>query len=192
MSDDSEGQIATELVEQIQKGDLASEARMVSRYKDGLFFMLRKSSNADIADEVSQETWAVVLQKVREGAINDPQKLAAYIVQIGRNQLIMYFRKNARNQGLDGQEASIEDQSIQSNAYASYESEELTASVRQVLEELDTDRDKELLIRFYLREEDKSKVCSDLGLSAEHFSRVLYRAKGRLRNILAERKEEFL
>jgi RNA polymerase sigma-70 factor (ECF subfamily) len=55
--------------------------------------------------------------------------------------------------------------------------------VRQVLGELYSQRDREVLYRFYVAEEDKEQICIDLGLSSLHFNHVLFRARERFRNL---------
>jgi hypothetical protein len=49
---------------------------------------------------------------------------------------------------------------------------------------LPTSRDREILIRFYLDEEDKDSICSSLRLSEAHFTRVIFRARNRFRELL--------
>jgi RNA polymerase sigma-70 factor (ECF subfamily) len=56
--------------------------------------------------------------------------------------------------------------------------------VRKLLDELSQPRDRQVLIRFYLDEADKREICAELDLSEEHFNRVLFRAKQRLREVL--------
>jgi DNA-directed RNA polymerase specialized sigma24 family protein len=48
------------------------------------------------------------------------------------------------------------------------------------------ERDRELLIRFYVHDQDKQKICRELGLKSLHFNRVLFRAKNRFRKLLEE------
>ena len=52
---------------------------------------------------------------------------------------------------------------------------------RKVLAELDSERDRQILFRFYVADETKARICADLGLSSLHFNRVLFRARGRYR-----------
>jgi RNA polymerase sigma-70 factor (ECF subfamily) len=61
----------------------------------------------------------------------------------------------------------------------------LAAQVRRVLQDLNSPRDREILVRFYLQEEDKSSICRDLALDADQFDKVLHRARGRLKELLA-------
>ena len=59
-------------------------------------------------------------------------------------------------------------------------------AVRQLLESMTVERDRELLRRYYIYDEDKPQICRALGLDSLHFNRVLYRAKNRFREILEQ------
>ena len=67
--------------------------------------------------------------------------------------------------------------------------QEQAAMVRAVLAELDSDRDREILFRFYLADDDKERICRDLGLTAVHFNRVLFRARERFRELYRKSTE---
>lgn len=45
-------------------------------------------------------------------------------------------------------------------------------------------RDRVVLNRFHLHEEDRDSICRDLGLTADQFTTVLYRARLRLGRLL--------
>src|SRR6516164_1363079 len=45
---------------------------------------------------------------------------------------------------------------------------------------------RELLIRCYLNDEDKDYICRTLHLSHEHFNRVIFRARNRLKELLEQ------
>jgi DNA-directed RNA polymerase specialized sigma24 family protein len=64
---------------------------------------------------------------------------------------------------------------------------EKTELVRQVIQELGTARDRDILLRFYIAEEDKDRISADFGLSSLQFNRVLHRARERYREIFLER-----
>ena len=61
--------------------------------------------------------------------------------------------------------------------------------MRRVLEELSTARDREILFRFYVAEEDKEEIAADHGLTSLQFNRVLHRARERYRALYVERIE---
>jgi hypothetical protein len=56
-----------------------------------------------------------------------------------------------------------------------------------MLEEMPATRDRELLVRFYLNDEEKDAICRELNLSQEHFNRVIFRARNRFRELLEQR-----
>jgi RNA polymerase sigma-70 factor (ECF subfamily) len=63
---------------------------------------------------------------------------------------------------------------------------ERAALVRRVLAEMPSERDRQILFRFYLAEDDKESICLDLGLTSLHFNRVLFRARERYRELYEE------
>ena len=52
--------------------------------------------------------------------------------------------------------------------------------MRAAIDELGA-RDRDVVIRFYLRDEDRERICEVHGLTDKHFYRVLCRARQRLR-----------
>jgi len=56
--------------------------------------------------------------------------------------------------------------------------------VRTLLQGMGSARDRTILKRFYLDEESKETICSELGLLADQFDKVLHRARARLRELL--------
>jgi RNA polymerase sigma-70 factor (ECF subfamily) len=56
--------------------------------------------------------------------------------------------------------------------------------VKRILQQLPTPRDREILMRFYLQEEEKDAICRDLRLEADQFDKVLHRARARLKELL--------
>jgi RNA polymerase sigma-70 factor (ECF subfamily) len=68
-------------------------------------------------------------------------------------------------------------------------SEETRSAVRKILQSMPVKRDRELLTRFYVYDQDKQEICRELGLESLHFNRVLFRAKNRLRKLLEKSPE---
>ncbi|HET9795823.1 MAG TPA: sigma-70 family RNA polymerase sigma factor, partial [Thermoanaerobaculia bacterium] len=57
---------------------------------------------------------------------------------------------------------------------------------RRVLAELPSERDRRILFRFYIDEDDKEQICRELSLTSLHFNRVLFRARERYRALYRE------
>lgn len=191
MAKQTEADISKQLVERILAKDESAEKEMVDRYQKGLLFLLKRKSNEDIAQDVSQDTWKLIIEKVRGGELRDPTKLSAFIVQTGRNQLIMHFRRQKDSVSWD--ELPDADAHIEVNSctpQSSHEAFQQQQWVRNVVAELNTSRDREILTRYYLNEEEKRDICNDLDLSDIHFNRVLFRAKQRLKSHVEQKKQE--
>jgi RNA polymerase sigma-70 factor (ECF subfamily) len=62
-------------------------------------------------------------------------------------------------------------------------------AVRALLAELPVPRDREILLRYYLEDEDKESICAGLGIDSAHFNRVLFRAKQRFAELVARAEQ---
>ena len=175
--------VAQALVERIQSGDLSAEAEMVQRYQPGLrAILLKRADSAFLVEEVAQATWEVVIPKIRQGEIRAPEKLGAFIMTIGKNQLIMAFRKNtklpdANPDIIDAQADTKErpDEWLQNR--------QLGLAIRSALDDLPQARDRELITQFFIKGKTKQELCEQFALTPAHFDRVLYRARNRFKAI---------
>lgn len=180
-----EAEIARDLVQRIGGGDSAAEARLVERYSRGLLYMLRRmAGNPALAEDLHQETFRIVLERLRSRGLGEPEKLTGFIHRTARNLFIADHRKLTRRQTQNDDSAvrTVVDpaQSQLGQVIGKQEAE----VIRQLVLELKPDRDRQLLLRFYLAEEDKEQICTDLGLSSLHFNRVLFRARQRFKDLL--------
>jgi RNA polymerase sigma-70 factor (ECF subfamily) len=190
-----------ELVRRIQQGEPAAEGELVSRFSRGLLLMLRRLvQNAALADDIHQETFALVLAKIRKGEVREPEKLAGFIRATARNLFIADRRKEARYRSLDdgreGDEGERPEKPIADRAPAPLDrvlAEEEARQVRRLLDELRYDRDRQLLFRFYLSDDAKEEICAELAIEPERFHQVLFRARERLRELWerAEKRQRF-
>ena len=179
----SEAAVSESLVDRILSGDPGAEIEMVERYQKGLGVMLfNRARDRDIAQDVAQETWVLVLQKIRDNQLRDRKKLAAFIIQIAKNQLIMRQRNNQRHDSVSDDEAPEAVDTGFSPDKALGQAQ-LGQSVASMLSELSVDRDRELLKRFYLIGDDKQSLCEEFDLTPAHFDRVMFRARERFRSL---------
>jgi RNA polymerase sigma-70 factor, ECF subfamily len=183
-----ESEIAADLVRRIASGDPAAEEELVRRYSQGLLFHLRRmTGDPSLSDDLHQETFRVVLERLRGGGIADPERLAGFILGTGRNLFLAGWRKQSRRGERDA--VDVEELELLDPAPDPFDQtlrEEEIREVRRLLGGLGTDRDRQILFRFYVAEEKKERICADLGLSSLHFNRVLFRARQRFREMLAE------
>lgn len=190
MSLDTGGQpdeagIATGLVRRIAAGDAAAEGELVQRYSRGVLYLLRRQGvPPDLADDLHQETFRIVLERLRRRELDEPAGLAGFLRGTARNLVIAERRKTTRRRtDLDDGELERTVHPAPGQLSAVLLDEE-AAIVQRLIGELPTDRDRQLLLRFYVGEEEKESICADLGLDSLHFNRVLFRARQRFKDLL--------
>lgn len=175
---------AAALALRIRAGDAAAEAELVERYSRGIRFLLSELTRDPArADDLHQETFRLVLEKVRTGELRQPEKLAAFLRQIAKNLFITDYRKAVRR-GMEDLDSVAPPADPAPDPLAQALRQEDARLIRQLLAELTPERDRVLLLRFYLAEEPKERICADLGLTGTLFNVVLHRARQRFKTLL--------
>jgi len=188
---DLEPQIAADLCARIRQGSREAEAEMVRRYGAGLLYLLkRRTRDAELALDLRQDTFRVAIEKLRGSALDDPARLAAYLRGVALNLLVAQRRKDTRRATTADSDAIDLAADERGGPFDNVSQEQVRRAVGELLNELGTPRDRELLTRLYVRDEDKDAICAALGVDSLHFNRVLFRAKQRFRELLlqAERR----
>lgn len=174
------------LAERVRAGDAGAEAEMVARYGDGLRYLLRRwTRDPALAEDLFQETFRLALEKIRAGELRQPSKLQAYLRGVARTLSTRHYQRRAPRPA-DAAVADLPDPAP--GPLAGLLAEEKRRLVHRLLGELGQARDREILLRFYVAEERKERICADLGLTDLHFNRVLYRARRRFRRLCEARR----
>jgi RNA polymerase sigma-70 factor (ECF subfamily) len=181
-----EPEIAADLVARIGRGARDAEEAMVRRYGAGLLYLLRRRTrDTDLAMDLRQDTFRVAIEKLRGSPLDEPQHLAAYLRGVALNLWIAHQRKTVRRATTaDTDVVETAADVADSGPFENVSRVQVRAAVGVLLEELGTPRDREILTRVYLRDEDKDDICAALGVDSTHFNRVLFRAKQRFRELL--------
>jgi RNA polymerase sigma-70 factor (ECF subfamily) len=173
-----------DLVSRIRAGDRQAEAELVERYNRGVRVVIRREvGDSAIADDLYQETFCLVLEKIRRGEVREPEKLSGFVCSVARNLVISHFRRAARQEALTGTEEITSLPQLAPNQLEGLLRKEKVELVRQVLQEMPNQRDIQVLFRFYIAEEEKEKICADHGLTGTQFNLVLHRARERYREL---------
>lgn len=170
-------------------GDRTAESRMLISLRPGVLAVLRFGAfhRWIDAEDLTQETLQVVVERVRARTIDDPRKVFAFAAATARNMALNAARKVLRQQTVvdsDLVDELAQNLEMEPSDLSESDDRHLAQSVMAVLDELPTKRDRQILIRFYLDGIDKQQLCREFGLSPKHFDRVLMRARGRLRTII--------
>jgi len=164
-------------------------AHLAAVYRDypGLrALIIRRVHDPELAADILQDAAVTTLEKLRAGEIAQPEGVGGYLYRVALNHLRNHRRKDrGALSSADGLEALPGDGG--GSEWAEVDRAQWAVTARRALEELPASRDRELLIRFYIEDEDKSSICAALGLSDEHFNRVIFRARNRFRILLESR-----
>jgi RNA polymerase sigma-70 factor, ECF subfamily len=177
-------EIGSGLVSRIRAGDHQAEVELIECYNLVVMSIIRREvGDAALADDLYQESFCIILEKVRRGDVREAEKLSGFVCGVARNQVIRHFQRTARQRGLAETEDAV---SITHPAPSQLEKllqREKADIVRQILKEMTNERDIQVLFRFYLAEHDKNQICADLGLTSMQFNLVIHRARERYREL---------
>ncbi|MEQ9563551.1 MAG: sigma-70 family RNA polymerase sigma factor [Woeseiaceae bacterium] len=177
------------LVERIAAGDSKAEAELVRRYSRSLMTMLEsRSGDVQRAEDIHQDTFCVVIERLRTGGIDDPARIAAFIHRTAINILIGEHRKESRRRTYPDTDLIQRQRDDSSDQLRQLIRNESGNAIRAAIQALSSERDRELLYRFYILQEEKPAICKVLALTSEHFDRVISRARKRFRQLVEERR----
>jgi RNA polymerase sigma-70 factor, ECF subfamily len=149
--------------------------------------MVRATHNPALAEDLLNDAIVTALEKLQSGQIAEPSLLAGYVYRVALNHLRNHRRKQRGTFSASDELGELPDTGAAETNVAQLQQHQWASIVQEVLEELPTLRDRELIVRFYLRDEDKPALCKALGLSDAHFNRVVFRARERFRELLERR-----
>ena len=145
--------------------------------------ILRRVRDPEVAADILQDAAVTTLEKLRSGEIAHPENLGGYLYRVALNHLRNHRRKDRG--ALSSADALNELPASENDPdWEKVGGPQWATAARRMLEEMPVARDREVLVRFYLDDEDKGKVCRELKLSEEHFNRVIFRARNRFRELV--------
>ncbi len=137
-------------------------------------------------EDLFQDTFRLLIEKLRRGEVREPEKLPGYVAHLARNLATEHYRKVVRRK-TDPAPPEELDRPTEGGALEDLLAAENAALARTVIGELSTARDREVLLRFYLGDEDRDHLCRELDLSSVQFHRVLHRARQRYKELYLAR-----
>lgn len=179
-----------DLVSRIVSGDDGTEEELIESFGRKLFFLLHRwTGDAEAARDLYQETFRLALGKIRSGEVRRPDKLPAFLHGLARNLARRHFetlsRQRRRHCDLEPDAPPLSD--TDGDPLGRLLGRERADLVRRALAELRQPRDREILTRYYLTEQPKERICAELGVTENHFKRVLFRARQRYRSLFEQR-----
>ena len=168
-----------ELVARIQADDTTALEELYRIFARGIKYQIcRQLGPQDLEDKV-HDCFLIVVQAIRRGELREPDRLMGFVRTVVRRQIAAYIDivVQARRQMTDLETGRIiaDFGRDPENRILDREEEELAYRVLKGISR----RDREILIRFYLREEPQDVICEKMNLTETQFRLLKSRAKAR-------------
>ena len=140
----------------------------------------------EAAEDLLHRTFLQGIKKIRTEGLTDPTNLGGYLYQTAVKLSAAYWRGElARDYVRDPQVVSkLADGAL--TLEERVDREQLAKCVRELVEQLPVERDREVLRRLYLDEESRTVIRLSLNLTDLQFNQVLFRARQRFGAILRQ------
>jgi RNA polymerase sigma-70 factor (ECF subfamily) len=130
--------------------------------------------SAELIEDGYQETFLRVLAYFRSGkTLGNPVSLPSFVHTTCRNTALELLRRETRHDQLPGNAPEPSDSAP--NPEGQMVTEERKGIVRQLLKDL-PEKDRELLRRVFLEDEDKDSICAEFQIDRAHLRVLLHRA----------------
>jgi len=171
-----------------RRADIQDEIYL--RYRRPLMqVFLQRRIDRDAAQDLLQRTFLQAIKKIRSDGLDDPSNLGGYLYRTACKLATAYWRGELnRRHDSDGELLSnLRDDAL--SLEESLDHDLRGRLVRELMRKLSVARDREVLERFYLKEESRSAIRESMNLTELQFNQVLWRARQRFAEIL--RKQGF-
>jgi RNA polymerase sigma-70 factor, ECF subfamily len=138
----------------------------------------------DAADDLLQRTFLQAIKKIRTEGLDDPGNLGGYLYRTACKLATAYWRGELSHRHENDREllTNLKDEALSLEERLDHEL--LAKQVRDLMDHLPVQRDREVLERFYLHEEPRTAIRESLQLTDMQFNQVLWRARQRFGDIL--------
>lgn len=171
------------LVEQIKNGQDTGMEHLYKLFSRGIrYYLCRQLGPQELEDKV-HDTFLIVVNAVKRGDLREPERLMGFVRTVVRRQVAAYIEQavHTRREQADLETGvSVADRR---------ENPEQEAMLRQKAELMKSalaglsQRDRDILVRFYLREQPQEQICKEMELTETQFRLLKSRAKAKFGEI---------
>ncbi len=173
-----------ELIQRILAGDENAFATLISKYQQQVHtHALRKTEDFQIAEDITQETFLRVYQKL--DTLNYPTQFSKWLYAIVDHLCIAWFRENRLQiRSLEAVHISEIEGEVYSRYIATEHAKATAESQSDLVKKLLTtlkESDREIITLHYFEEMTSSEIGKHLGVSENTIKSRLHRARQRLK-----------
>jgi RNA polymerase sigma-70 factor (ECF subfamily) len=168
-----------DLVARIQTGDDSGMEELYRLFARGIRFYLCRQLGMQELDDKVHDTFLIVVQAIRRGDLREADRLMGFVRTVVRRQVaahidqVVHSRRDEMHLDVGVRVPDGRRNPEQNMAY-----QQKGDFMRDILRQL-SERDREILTRFYLHEETQEEICTEMGLTETQFRLLKSRAKAR-------------
>ncbi len=168
-----------DLVEKIKSDDAAGMEELYRVFSKGVrFYLYRQVGPQDLEDKI-HDTFLIVAQAIRRGELREPELLMGFVRTVVRRQVAAQIDENVQNRRRNAElDSGLAVRDVRKNPEQDAIDRQHHQIAWKVLNSI-SERDREVLVRFYLREQTPDEICEEMGLTETQFRLLKSRAKAR-------------
>ena len=169
----------TSLVDRIRAEDRGAMEELYRLFGRGIrFYLCRQLGPQELEDKV-HDTFLIVVQAIQRGDLREPERLMGFVRTVVKRQVAASIEQAVQSrrdmQDLEqGSGISDKSQTPEESVIRGQRAEIMAAILRGI-----SQRDREILTRFYLLEQPQEQICEEMSLTDTQFRLLKSRAKAR-------------
>jgi RNA polymerase sigma-70 factor (ECF subfamily) len=167
------------LVARIKNGEDSGMEELYAMFARGIRFYLCRQLGMQELDDKVHDTFLIVVQAIRRGDLREPERLMGFVRTVVRRQVAAHIDHvvHSRRDELH-LDVGVRIADRQRNPEQHLAHQQRGEFMQEILDEL-SQRDREILTRFYLHEQTQDEICAEMSLTETQFRLLKSRAKAR-------------
>jgi RNA polymerase sigma factor (sigma-70 family) len=171
------------LVQQIKAGKDEGMEQLYKLFSRGIrFYLCRQLGPQELEDKV-HDTFLIVVNAIKRGDLREPDRLMGFVRTVVRRQVAAYIEQAVQTRR---EQAELESGITVADRSQNPEQEAIVKQkaelMKNALNAL-SQRDRDILIRFYLKEQPQEQICREMSLTETQFRLLKSRAKAKFGEI---------
>jgi RNA polymerase sigma-70 factor, ECF subfamily len=168
-----------ELVKRIQRGEDSGMEDLYRLFARGIRFYLCRQLGVQELDDKVHDTFLIVVQAIRRGDLREPDRLMGFVRTVVRRQVaahidhVVHSRRDELHLDVGVRVVDARRNPEQNMAF-----KQRVDFMLEILSQL-SERDRDILSRFYLDEQTQEQICQEMNLTETQFRLLKSRAKAR-------------
>jgi RNA polymerase sigma-70 factor, ECF subfamily len=169
-----------DLVQRLRDGEQSAMEDLYRVFSEGIrFYLWRQLGAQDLTDKV-HDLFLTITESIQSGELRDPERLMGYVRTVVRRQVASHIhavRQQRRNWfQLDFATTLLDCRPSPEHRVIRREFNDVALRILSTMRH----REREVLVRFYLKEQAAPEICREMQLTETQFRLLKSRAKAKL------------